>query len=291
MGTVPVSLSKERLGVDLDMYNGPGPVSSDTWTFGGWKLYFVRLDAGQRWTLGESGKVFVKVVLGRLDSPSRAQYIAPRGLADTAVTETELVASSEGALVTVLVKTAAAPDRITSMKDIAIEGPHADKLCWSSFGERFAAYTDFFNGLDAGLTPGFHLLDSNGEEICYLYLWTAGKGVDLSTHNHGRPPSPTSPAFAEVHWVVSNGTGLGGMYETAEPGAPDRSRMPVPEGFEHGPFFEFDSTGAPILRENGAVTYPWHGWQGGDDGKAGQAYDLVIPFEITAPYARVSVTN
>lgn len=288
MASARVTVSQERLGVDLHMYEGQGPVVSDQWTFGGWKLYFVRLDAGQRWTLGNDGKNFVKVVTGRLASPSRVPYIAERSLADTTVTDSELVAGDEGALVTVLVKTAAAPERVTSMNDVAIKGPHADILGWTSFGERFAAYTDYFNGLDAGLTPGFHLLDAAGEEICYLYLWTAGKGVDLSTHNHGRPPSRTSPAFAEVHWVVSNGTGSGGMYETAEPGAPERSRMPVPEGFEHGPFFEFDTTGAPILRENGAVTYPWHGWQGGDDGKAGQAYDLVIPFEITVPYARVT---
>jgi hypothetical protein len=288
MSSVRVSLSKERLGVDLHMYEGAGPVASDRWSFGGWDLYFVRLDAGQRWQLDEQGSVSVKVVVGRLTTPSRVPYIAPRSLADTRVTEGELVAGPEGALVTVLVKTPSAPDRVTSMNDIALRGPHADVLGWTSFGERFAAYTDYFNGLDAGLTPGFHLLDAAGEEICYLYLWTAGKGVDLSTHNHGRAPSPTSPAFAEVHWVVSNGTGLGGMYETPEPGAPDRSRMPVPEGFEHGPFFEFDSTGAPILRENGAVTYPWHGWQGGDDGKAGQAYDVVIPFEITVPYARIT---
>ena len=289
MGSVPVSLSKERLGLDLHMYDGAGPAVSDTWSFGGWKLYFVRLDGGQKAALDHDGTVYVKVVTGALTSPARVPYIAARSLADTRVTEKELVAGADGALVTVLVKTSAAPEKVTSMNDIALVGPHDDRLGWTSFGERFAAYTDFFNGLDAGLTPGFHLLDAKGEEICYLYLWTAGKGVDLSTHNHGRAPGPTSPAFAEVHWVVSNGTGKGGMYETAEPGADHRDRMPVPEGFEHGPFFEFDANGAPILRENGAVTYPWHGWQGGNDGQPGQAYDVVIPFEITVPYARVTV--
>ena len=289
MGTVPVSLSKERLGLDLHMYEGTGPVVSDTWTFGGWQLSFVRLDGGQSCSLDSvDGVRYIKVVTGRLVDPDRAAYAAPRSLADTRFDGDTLTAGPVGALVTVLVKTSAAPERVTSMNDIALEGPHADRLGWTSFEERFAAYTDFFNGLDAGLTPGFHLLDAAGEEICYLYLWTAGKGVDLSTHNHGRPPSPTSPAFAEVHWVVVNGTGKGGMYETAEPGAAHRDRMPVPTGFEHGPFFEFDANGAPVLRENGAVTYPWHGWQGGDDGQPGQSYDVVIPFEITVPYANVN---
>ena len=48
MASARVTVSQERLGVDLHMYEGLGPVVSDQWTFGGWKLYFVRLDAGQR---------------------------------------------------------------------------------------------------------------------------------------------------------------------------------------------------------------------------------------------------
>ena len=110
----------------------------------------------------------------------------------------------------------------------------------------------------------------------------------MSTHNHGRAPGPTSPAFAEVHWVVHNGTGRGGMYETAEPGAPTRDRCPMQQGEEHGPFFVFDpATGAPRLRDNGAVEYPWHGWEAGTDSADGHAYDVVAAFEITAPYANV----
>ena len=121
-------------------------------------------------------------------------------------------------------------------------------------------------------------------------MWAAGKGVDLSTHNHGRAPTPTSPAFAEVHLVLHNGTGRGGMYLTAEPGAPSRTRFPMQQGDEHGPFFTYDpATGAPRLRENGAVDYPWHGWEAGapDGEPKGQSYDVVAAFEITAPYARV----
>ncbi len=123
-----------------------------------------------------------------------------------------------------------------------------------------------------------------------MFVWAAGKGVDLSTHDHGRAPGPTSPAFAEVHWVLHNGTGSGGMYVTAEPGAPTRDRYPVPPGHEHGPFFAFDpDTGTPRLRANGAVDYPWHGWEAGSDDGDEQAYDVVAAFEITVPYARVVV--
>ena len=67
--------------------------------------------------------------------------------------------------------------------------------------------------------PGFHLLDGDGAEIAYVFFWTAGKGVDLSTHDHGHAPSALAPAFAEVHQVLHNGTGLGGMYRTEAPGA------------------------------------------------------------------------
>ena len=93
-----------------------------------------------------------------------------------------------------------------------------------------------------------------------------------------------------MHWVFHNGTGSGGMYETAEPGAPSRDRYPVPPGHEHGPFFAFDpDTGTPRLRANGAVDYPWHGWEAGSDDGDGQAYDVVAAFEITVPHARVVV--
>ena len=59
-------------------------------------------------------------------------------------------------------------------------------------------------------------------------------------------------------------------------------------GEEHGPFFAIEaSTGKAKLRENGAVDYPWHGWQAGEDDRPGQRYDLVCAYEITAPYSFV----
>jgi hypothetical protein len=175
------------------------------------------------------------------------------------------------------------------MSQLAYSGPLANELSWITFEERYHDVIPFFDGLDCYLSPGFHLLDADGEEITYMFVWTAGKGVDLSTHNHGHDPAPTRPAFAEVHWVLQNGTGNGGMYETSKPGADDRVRTPLQQGDEHGPFFMWDKkTGRPTLRENGAVEYPWHGWQGGTDAEPGQSYDVVAAFEITAPYAIVA---
>lgn len=288
MGLARVTVSADRPGLDLHLYDGAGPAISDRWCIGGWTLQFVRLDGGQRHDLDTAaGTTYMKVITGALATPERVAYVAPRTIADTLVSDDHVIAGADGAVVMVAVRTSAAPARYTSMDQLVIEGPLAEHLAWSSFEQRFAGILTAFDGLDAHLTPGFHLLDAAGDEIAYVYVWTAGKGVDMSTHNHGHKPGRRSPAFAEVHWVLANGTGQGGMYETSAPGAPDRTRLAVPTGCEHGPYFEFGDDGVPVLRENGAVMYPWHSWQGGDDGEPGQAYDVVIPFEITVPYARV----
>lgn len=288
MHVARVTVSSDRPGLDMHLYQGAGPSVSDRWTLGGWTLRFLRLDAAQSHDLdpGE-GTVFVKVITGHLVEPVRAAYVAPRTIADTRVFGDRLSAGADGALVMLMIRTPEVPESFASMDQLTINGPHAEHLGWSSFEQRFAGMLTAFDGVDAHLTPGFHLLDAAGDEIAYVYVWTAGKGADMSTHNHGHKPGRRNPAFAEVHWVLANGTGRGGMYETSAPGAPDRARLVVPTGCEHGPYFEFDDDGAPLLRDNGAVVYPWHSWQGGDDGRPGQAYDVVIPFEITVPYARV----
>ena len=74
------------------------------------------------------------------------------------------------------------------------------------------------------------------------------------------------------------------MFETAEPGASERVRHRLMAGDEHGPYFEIDLAGKPIRRENGAVKYPWHGWQGGTNDSDMQAYDYVAAFEINPEY-------
>lgn len=286
----PIEPSTTRTGINIHLYSAAAPVVSPEWSTGGWIISFVRLDAGQRHALDHSrGDVFVKVVTGRLVNIERSAYAEAKVVRSTQVRDAEVMAGPTGAVFTVFTRTPAVNAHVADMAQLSYAGPHADLLEWQTFESRYSAATPFFNGLDAYLSPGFHLLDAAGEEITYLFVWTAGKGVDLSTHNHGRPPSPTAPAFAEVHWVMHNGTGRGGMYETAEPGASHRDRTPMQQGDEHGPFFVFDpATGRPALRENGAVEYPWHGWEAGpDDGSAGQRYDVVAAFEITAPYADV----
>lgn len=283
-------VSTTRTGINIFIGEGAAPVVSDTWSVGGWNIQFVRLDAGQSFALNHSaGAVHIKVVTGRLVNIDRGAYAEDKVVRNTKVTEAEVVAGPDGAVFTVFTGTSQVPNKVTSMNQLAYSGPLAEHLSWITFEERYHDVIPFFDGLDCYLSPGFHLLDADGEEITYMFVWTAGKGVDLSTHNHGHDPAPTRPAFAEVHWVLQNGTGNGGMYETSKPGAPDRARTPLLQGDEHGPFFMWDKkTSRPILRENGAVEYPWHGWQGGTDTEAGQSYDVVAAFEITAPYAIIA---
>ncbi len=277
-----------RFGVTLKM--GPGSASriSPTWTMAGWRLQFVRLISGDSLLLDQSaGAVFVKVIEGALASPHRRTYPAVGDVVTTRLAQPVISAGSEGALLSVYTRTPAAPPAVQQMNQLVVNGPMAEAFAWQSFEQRYNAYTPFFNGTDAHLVPGFHLLDNDGAEIAYVFFWTAGKGVDLSTHNHGNTPNPDAPAFAEVHQVLYNGTGTGGMYSTPEPGAAERHRLPMFVGEEHGPFFVITGNGTAKLRENGAVEYPWHGWQAGQDGLPGQAYDLVCAYEITAPYAKV----
>jgi hypothetical protein len=286
----PVEIAPDRPGLNVALGTGAASVS-DEWLMGAWTIQFARLDPHHGLPLDHTkGPVYVKVVTGRLVEVDRGAYAAPRAIRDTRVGAEQLTAGADGALLCIFTATDGADHPVVSIGQLRFQGPLDEALSWQSFEDRYHGATTYFDGLDAHLAPGFHLLDDDGSEIAYVFVWAAGKGVDLSTHDHGRTPGPRSPAFAEVHWVFHNGTGSGGMYETSEPGAPSRDRYPVPPGHEHGPFFAFDAdTGTPRLRPNGAVDYPWHGWEAGPDGGDGQAYDVVAAFEITVPYARVVV--
>ena len=288
--TTAIEKSTTRTGINIRMCDGAGPVVSPEWGLGGWLVYFVRLDAGQSHTLDHSrGDVFVKVVTGRLTNIDRSAYAAAKVVRSTRVTEPSVTAGAKGAIFAVHTRTPQVPATVSSTSQLVYSGPLAEGLTWMSFEERLKGFSDAFDGLDTWLSPGFHLLDAAGDEIAYVWVWIAGKGVDMSTHNHGRAPSPTAPAFAEVHLVLHNGTGKGGMYETPEPGSPHRDRTPLQQGDEHGPFFVFDAkSGKAVLRENGAVEYPWHSWQAGTDDRPGQAYDIVTAYEITAQYCDVN---
>ncbi|MFK7914630.1 MAG: hypothetical protein AB8B93_12010 [Pseudomonadales bacterium] len=267
------------------------PHKSPSWQFAGRELCFYFLPPKAPLSIGSQIQ-FAKVIIGRLEQPALGCFAAPFAVRSTRLDTEVLRAGAEGALFALLTEQDEVGATLSDMGQAQFTGPLADKLVWRTFEERFSAFMDDFNGLDCHMMDGMHLLDGNGDKIVYVNIWSCGKGVDLTTHNHGRAPSEAAPAFAEVHWVLEAATPLSGMYRTAEPGHAERSRTPMGRGDEHGPYFEVDAdTRLPRLRDNGAVTYGWHGWQGGqaESAESGsqQAYDLVAAFEIEPRYALV----
>ena len=280
-----------RAGVDIVLDGSRAarePVVSETWTVAGWSVQFARLGSGQSLDLDRSaGRHYVKVVTGELANIGRRPFAGHFAVRETAVDVHRLQAGPEGAVFAVFTESDLVAGNIHDMAALRIEGPMQDAFAWERFDEKFGAFTDLFDDMEAYMSPGIHLLNERGAEISYVNLWTCGKGVDLSTHNHAQDPSPEAPAFAETHWVFNNGAPGAGMYLCDEPGAP-RRRFPMRRGQEHGPFFAIDeSTGRPGMRANGAVEYPWHGWQGGQDNDAAQAFDFVAAFETNPEFVRV----
>ncbi len=175
------------------------------------------------------------------------------------------------------------------MNHLIMSGPYDDIIQWDRFDQsHIGKNIPYFRGLDAHILPGLHLLDDAGDEIVYVHFWTAGKGVDMSAHDHSNTPSPTARVFTETHFVLNNGTGNGGMYACSGDDIHDRSLRTMQRGEDHGPYWAVDSeTGMPLLRENGSIDYGFHGWQAGNDEDEGQAYDLVAAFELNPDYSQL----
>ncbi len=277
-----VSVNSERGNVNVRFEDTRQLEISPEWQLGVRTIYFAWIPAGQSLALSERDqRTLVKVIAGGLIEPQRFAFCEPKGRQNNLFEGDQLLAGENGALVTIVREDSQAPSAVLTMQELGFSGPHSEALQWRTFEQQYGEVTGAFDGADAYVGPGFHLLDASGEETCFLNIWTAGKGVDLTTHNHGHNPSPLAPAFAETHMVICNGTGSGGMYECDAPGFP-KTRYPLPAGYEHGPFFEIDeASGLPVMRENGAVAYPWHGWEAGTDDDPQQSYDLVFAFETS----------
>lgn len=285
-----ISPSENREGLDIAFPDATGSVVvTDVWSVGGWTLQFAKIAAGLALDLNQSaGNVYVKTITGGLSNIDQGPFTAPKQVRDTLVQEAAIEAGPDGAIVAVMIETPTATS-IHSMDDLKVSGTNAELLAWCRFDESaLAKGVDYFKGLDAHLLPGFHLLDEAGEELIYVHFWTAGKGVDLSAHNHAQPPSEKFPAFAETHWVFANGTGNGGMYDCDPNDRDIRRSIPMQTGQDHGPFWTVDtSSGLPKMRENGAIEYGYHGWKAGTNDEEGQVYDLVAAFELNPAYAKI----
>lgn len=287
--TVASTPSNPREGVDIQ-FTETGFEASEQWSMGGWTIQFIRLPANESLSLGKNdGRCFIKVITGSLVSLGRGAFAKTHEIRSTLVASDVVIAgATDDTLLALFSETSAVPKNVVDMAELTLTGPNAEAFQWRTFEERFGKSISAFAGADAYMSGGFHLLDRSGTEITYVNLWTAGKGVNLTTHNHAHKPHVLAPAFAETHWVFNNGTGTGGMYSAATADGPKTEVYPMQRGDEHGPFFTIEQeSNKPLLRENGAVSYPWHGWEAGMDDKPGQAYDVVAAFETNPEYVQL----
>jgi len=295
--SIPVEVNQTRGGLKLtfDLAENRVAQSSSVWTTAGWLLRFVALPAGQTLSL-DAGEQYLKVILGCEQERQQYCFTHDQKVRSTRIQcdaghAPSITAGSAGLLGLLLTKTATAPANISAMRDVEFAGPSSEELNWRSFKERFGAFMPYFDTLDNHMADGFHLCDRSGNQICYVNFWTCGIHGDVSTHNHGQPPSALSPAFAEVHLVLNTGGSESGMYISSNPDdstgtGEARQYIPMRPGEEHGPFFDH-ADGAPLLTENGAISYPWHGWESRGKARGVSAYDYVVAFEIYPEFARI----
>ena len=288
---VSVGTGNPRGGIDLcfDLTAQETIQLSEVWTIAGWETRFVFLPPHQTLEL-EDRNHYLKVIVGKLANLGRDCFAENYVVRTTRLEKPRVLSGSQGLLCALFTETSDLLPNIHDMSDCVFAGPMAQYLEWKSFKERFGASTDYFDQLDNHMANGFHLLDSEESEITYVNFWTCGKNGDVSTHNHSQAPSLAGPAFAEIHLVLNNGSGAAGMYKTHGPDSDAREVYVMKRGDEHGPFFEHRG-GKPVLLDNGAVKYPWHGWQSGNDGKEIQSYDLVAAFEISPDYVLIPTSE
>jgi hypothetical protein len=281
---VSMSADNPRGGIDLcfDLTAEKTIQLSEVWTIAGWEIRFMFLPPHQMLEL-EGKTHYLKVIVGELANLGRTCFAENYSVRSTLLEKPQVSSGAHGLLCALLTETPDLLPNIHDMSDCVFAGPMAQHLEWKSFRERFGASTDYFEQLDNHMADGFHLLDLKESEITYVNFWTCGKNGDVSTHNHAQDPSPLGPAFAEIHLVLNNGSGNAGMYKTEGPDSDAREVFVMKRGDEHGPFFEHHA-GKPVFLGNGAVRYPWHGWQSGNDDKDIQSYDLVAAFEINPDY-------
>ncbi|GCA62158.1 hypothetical protein KIPB_001633 [Kipferlia bialata] len=122
----------------------------------------------------------------------------------------------------------------------------------------------------------------DGALVSYFQMWAAGLGVDCGMHDHSDLNSDST--FCEQHFTLYNGSGAGGMAYLS-PSACTLVSVPLPVGYEHGPFWHTSQDGRPLLKTSGCVSYPLHKWQaGGEEGGDQQQFDLWAVFETRPQY-------
>lgn len=158
---------------------------------------------------------------------------------------------------------------------------------------QFSEYADmgFFN------LSGF-TIKVDGQKICHLQFWLADRGINCGIHDHSDLFG--EEAFCEIHSCVVNGTGYGGMFRSElsidekDVKREKLSRLVVPSGHEHGPFWEWAADGTPARRSDTSIMYRPHAWIAGDgDLRVPEAtsMDFWIATEIEPHLVRNSMTG
>ena len=165
-GAVPnarATPATRRAGLDIVLDGDQAarePVVSETWTVAGWSIQFARLGSRQGLDLHRSaGRHYVKVVTGELANVDRRPFAGPFAVRDTSVDAPGLEAGPRGSVLAVFTETDRVKDNIPSMAALRIEGPLQGAFAWERFDAKFGAFTDLFDGMEAYMSPGFHLLD------------------------------------------------------------------------------------------------------------------------------------
>ena len=181
LSNVEVGKDNPRGGVELlfDLGESNKIQVSDSWRVAGWRIRYVFLPPNQALELEEETH-YLKVILGELSNLARGCFAEDYTVRTTRLDNSSLLAGPQGLLFALLTETPDLEPNIHDMSECVFSGPMAEKLGWKSFKERFGAWTSYFDQLDNHMADGFHLMDTDKNEITYVNFWTCGKNSDVS---------------------------------------------------------------------------------------------------------------
>jgi len=285
----PEVVKNSKYGIEIKF---PNPVDQPVtvtpwWNLFLWQVSFVRLAPNTTYPVipyTEGDRHYVKVFHGGLSNfefgntvtnpHNRRDLNIPRGM-------TFLRSGPKGALFAYMIAShQSSHTDITDMKSGPINnisGPFSEVLKWRLYGDIDPKFKDddFYN------LRGFRFTDYNGKRLGYVQFWTIANGDDAGYHDHSGETKDTT--FCEIHFDMYNGTGHGGMQFQMTEYPKLNLFVPMPSGFEHGPFWYLDwKTGETILDEKALnVKYPMHRWiSGGVKGVGPKTYDVWVAFEM-----------
>eukprot|EP00897_Mesotaenium_endlicherianum_P007683 jgi/Mesen1/6943/ME000036S06271 len=277
---------------------------SPAWSIGDWELQVVQVARGSSFTLprGSSGvtaRSYIKVVAGSLFGLDQAGSVGPVGApnqrrSNAVPAGCSAVQAGPAGAIFVLWTATFAPgnSKVRSMtggKITRFSGPGSEAFKWRLYSD----VDPTFKGVDFWNLRGLRVQTQQGRRVVFLQFWAVNNGVSAGWHDHSN--LNVSTAFGEVHQMLYEGSGHGGMQyrlpcpKSAGGGEYIEKLLPLPVGYEHGPlWFVNSSTGEPLLsKQTGALVYPTHRWIGGGVSTSPSAYDVWVVYEMPPPAVNV----